>query len=108
MKHHHQILIVGGLARPIILQRLRLVLPDVAVQWIPTRESDPGSSSFRSAILQEETCLVVVLYGLIRHQHAHDIARLARLHRKRVLPLRRSPNAQRIRQALDGIAEAAR
>jgi len=108
MKHHPKVLIVGGLARPIILQRIRRVFSDVAVQWISTRECDPSSSSFRSAILREETCLVVVLYGLIRHQHAHDIAKLARLHGKRVLYLRRSPNPERIRQALSDIVGVAR
>lgn len=108
MKTQNTVLIVGGLARSVILQRLRRVLTDVAVEWIPTRESDPSSSSFASAILREETRLVVVLYGLIRHQHGHDIARLARIHGKRVLPLRRSPNAQRIRQALTDITKVPR
>lgn len=61
MNTPNTVLIVGGLVRPIILQRLRRVFPDEAVKWIPTRESDPSSASFASAIIRDETRLVVVL-----------------------------------------------
>ena len=94
------ILIVGGQVRPITLQRLRTKLSSESVQWVPTRETDPSSRAFTSWIQRDETCLVVILNGLVRHQHARDIAGLARRHQKPVLHLYRSPNPRRIRSAL--------
>lgn len=94
------IVIVGGNARPDALKRLRDSLVGVTVAWIPTRESDPSAARFSPSIQRSETCLVVVLTGLVRHQHARDILGLARRHGKRVLHLFRSPNPGRIRHEL--------
>jgi len=100
MKHHSEVLIVGGIVRPIILQRIRRALKGMAVEWIPTRESDASSYAFTAQVRRPETSLVVILTGLIRHQHAHDLVSLARQYGKRVLHLHRSPNPTRIKQAL--------
>ena len=94
------ILIVGGQVRPITLQRLRTGLSRESVRWVPTRETDPSSRAFASWIQRDETCLVVILIGLVRHQHARDILGLARRYGKPVLHLYRSPNPQRIRDEL--------
>lgn len=108
MHTHPEVLIVGGLINPTKLAAIRRALEGVDVAWIPTRATDPGASAFTPAFRRPETRLVVVLYGLIRHQHAHDLARLARLHGKRVVPLYRSPNPARIRLAMGGQRRAAR
>jgi hypothetical protein len=108
MNHHPDVLIVGGLVKPTKLEAIRLALPGVDVEWIPTRDSDPGASAFAYAIRRPETRLVVVLYGLIRHQHAHDLTRLARQQDKRFLRHYRSPNPSLIKLALVGQRRAAR
>jgi hypothetical protein len=100
MNFSQTVLIVGGVVRPLILQKLRLVFIGMAVEWIPTRESDPSSSAFAARLRRDETRLVVILTGVMRHQHAHDLVNHARRYGKHVLHLYRSPNAQRIRAAL--------
>lgn len=108
MNHHPEVLIVGGLVKPTKLEAIRRALPGVDVEWIPTREIDPGASAFTAAVRRPETRLVVILYGLIRHQHAHDLTRLARQQDKRVLRHHRSPNPALIKLALVGRRRAAR
>ena len=108
MHHHPEVLIVGGLINPTKLAAIRRALAGVDVEWIPTRETDPGASAFASAFRRPDTRLVVALYGLIRHQHAQDLVRLARQHGKRVLPFYRSPNSERIKLVLSGQRRAAR
>ena len=104
MNTQNTVLIVGGLVRPIVLDRIRSVLADVAVEWTPTRESDPSCYAFASHIRRPEVRLVVILHGVSRHQHVRDALRLARLLGKKVLNLHRSPNVQSIRVALSAPA----
>jgi len=104
MNFSQTVLIVGGIVRPLILQKLRRVFIGMTVDWIPTRESDPSSSVFVFQLRREETRLVVILAGVMRHQHVHDLVGQARRYGKRVLHLYRSQNAQRIRAALSTAA----
>ncbi|NBU11792.1 MAG: hypothetical protein EBS84_22810 [Proteobacteria bacterium] len=50
------------------------------------------------------TSLVVILCGLIRHQHARDITQLCRMHGRRLLRLHRSANVHAITSTLLGTA----
>ncbi len=96
MRKQSTIIVVGGDVRHFQLDRLRAVFGDAAVDWIPTRESDPSSSRFKARLLREDTSLVVILCGLVRHQHARDILRLCRRHGRRFLHLHRSVNIRRV------------
>ena len=96
MRKQSTIIVVGGDVRHFKLDRLRAAFGDAAVDWIPTRASDPSSSRFEARLLREDTSLVVILCGLIRHQHARDIVRLCRRHGRRFLHLHRSVNIRRI------------
>ncbi len=100
MQTSQTVLIVGGLVRPLALKKIRRDLPEIVIDWIPTRKSDPSSYAFAAHLRREETRLVVILTGVMRHQHAHDLVSLARRYGKAVLHLYRSPNARRIRSAL--------
>ena len=100
MNFSRTIVIVGGDARPIALQRLRSIFSNESIEWVPTRATDPSAHAFGPWIQRAETCLVVILGGLVRHQHARDILGLARRYGKPVLHLYRSPNPQRIRDEL--------
>ena len=100
MNFPYTIVIIGGLVRPVTLQRLRCLFSNESVEWLPTRDTNPSFHAFASQIQRAETRLIVILSGLVRHQHARDIVGLARRHRKHVLHLYRSPNPQRIRSEL--------
>jgi hypothetical protein len=99
MRNQSNIIIVGGDVRHFQLDRLRAAFSDAVVEWIPTRESDPGSSRFKARLLRQDTSLIVILCGLVRHQHARDIVRLCRRHGRRFLHLHRSVNIRRIATA---------
>lgn len=107
MRNTPTVLIIGGDVRHSQLDKLRAALCGIAVEWIPTRESDPGVSRFEAQLRRQGTSLVVVLCGLIRHQHARDITRLCRRHGQRLLRLHRSANIRAINSMLFG-AEASR
>jgi hypothetical protein len=100
MQNQPTILLVGGDIRPGPLQKLIRSLPGYAVEWLPTRETDAGPSRFQSRLGRPGVVLVVILKGLLRHQHTHALLRLCRRHGLRWLHLFRSPNAARIVQAL--------
>jgi hypothetical protein len=100
MRNTPTVLIVGGDVRHFQLDKLRAALCGLSVDWIPTRESDPGSSRFESRLRRQDTSLVVMLCGLIRHQHARDIAHLCRRHGRRLLRLHRSANVRAIASTL--------
>ena len=104
MRNTPTVLIIGGDVRHSHLDKLRSALSGFQVDWIPTREADPGPSRFASRIRRQEVSLVVVLYGLIRHQHAKDITRLCRYHGQPILRLHRSPNVEAITSILSRIA----
>lgn len=78
MRNTSTVLIVGGDVRHFQLDKLRAALGGLSVEWIPTRESDPGSSRFEARLRRQDTSLVVILCGLVRHRHGR---RLLRLHR---------------------------
>jgi len=101
MQTHPTVLIVGGHIGHHTLRRLQARLSSFVFKWIPTRESDPDCSSFRARLRRPETCLVVILNGLIRHQHGHDLVRLSRQYAKRVLHQHRSPSITQIQAALE-------
>jgi len=103
MRNTPTILIIGGDVRRFQLDKLRAALRGRSVNWIPTRESDPGSSRFEASIGRQETSLVVILCGLIRHQHSSDITRLCRSHGRRLLRLHRSVNIHAIASTLFGV-----
>lgn len=96
MRNTRTVLIVGGDVRHFKLDKLRAALCGLTVDWIPTRESDPGSSRFEARIGRQDTSLVVILCGLIRHQHSREIARLCRRCGLRLLRLHRSANIHAI------------
>ena len=100
MQNQPTILLVGGDIRHGPLQKLIRALPGYAVEWIPTRETDAGPSCFQSRLGRPGVVLVVILKGLLRHQHTHALLRLCRRNGLRWLHLFRSPNAVRIVQAL--------
>lgn len=102
MRNTPTVLIIGGDVRHLQLDKLRAALCGIAVEWIPTRESDPGSSCFEARLRRQDTALVVMLCGLIRHQHARDVARLCRRHGRRFLRLHRSANVHTITSTLFG------
>jgi hypothetical protein len=102
MRKSSTIIIVGGDVRHFQLDKLRAVLGAFSVEWIPTRETDPGSSRFTSRLLRPDTTLVIILCGLLRHQHARDLIRLCRRHSRPYLHLYRSANPTRILEALLG------
>lgn len=104
MRNTPTVIIIGGDIRHTKLDKLRAALCGIAVEWIPTRESDPGASRFEARLRRKEASLVVVLCGLIRHQHARDIARLCRRHGQRLLRLHRSANIHAITSMLFGAA----
>lgn len=103
MRNIPTILIIGGDVRRFQLDKLRAALCGLSVDWIPTRESDPGTSRFEAKIGRQETSLVVILCGLIRHQHSHDITRLCRRHGRRLLRLHRSVNIHAIASTFFGV-----
>ena len=100
MRKEEYVIIVGGDVRHFQLDKLRAALCGLSVDWIPTRESDPGSSRFEARIGRQDTSLVVILCGLIRHQHARDITRLCRRHGRRLLRLHRTANIHAISSTL--------
>ena len=104
MRNTPTILIIGGDVRHFQLDKLRAALCGITVDWIPTCESDPGASRFEARLRRQETSLVVILCGLIRHQHARDIANLCRMHGQRLLRLHRSANIHAIASTLLGTA----
>ena len=104
MRNTTAVIIIGGDVRHFQLDKLRAALCGIAVEWIPTRESDPGSSRFESRLRRRDTSLVVILCGLIRHQHARDITQLCRMHGRRLLRLHRSANVHAITLTLLGTA----
>ena len=100
MRNQPTVRLVGGDVRQNRLTRLRQSLNNVTVDWIATRETDPGPSRYESRILRRETILVVILDGLVRHRHSSDLLRLCRRHGKRYVRLYRSANVGRIIHAL--------
>jgi hypothetical protein len=96
MRKQSTVIVIGGDVRHFQLDRLRAAFGDAAVEWIPTRASDPSSSRFKARLLRPDTSLVVMLCGLVRHQHARDIVGLCRRHGRRCLHLHRSANVHRI------------
>ena len=100
MRNTKTVLIVGGDIRRPQLEKLAQGLAPLAVEWISTRETDAGPSRFQPSLLRPEICLVVILTGLIRHQHLADLLRLCRRRGLRRVLLRRSPALERIRMAV--------
>lgn len=90
--HGTTIVIVGGDKRSHAISRLRRDLQVEEVLWADTRESDPTDRRFRALLQDPRVCLVVLLIGLVRHQHAHDVARLCKNSGKRLIRLWRSPS----------------
>ncbi len=78
MKTFQKVVVVGGLVRPETLQRLRRGLSHLAVDWVSTRETDPSPADFTSQVTRPETCLIVVLLGVMRHSHSRCLGELAR------------------------------
>lgn len=99
MRNQSTIVVIGGDVRHSQLDRLRATLTDAVIEWIPTRDTDPGASRFKFRLLHDDIALVVMLCGLVRHQHARDITRLCRRHGRRLLHLHRSLNVHRVAAA---------
>ena len=97
---HSTIVLVGGDIRNDQLCRLRRSVPNLDVEWIATRASDPGPSRYQFKVVRPETVLVVILDGLVRHEHSRHLLQLCRRHSKRYVRLYRSLNAERIVGAL--------
>ena len=106
MRNTPTVLIIGGDVRHFQLDKMRAALGGHSVDWIPTRESDPGTARFEAKIRRQETSVVVILCGLIRHQHSRDISRLCRKLGRRLLRLHRSANIHAITSVLHTSASA--
>jgi hypothetical protein len=81
------------------VERLKQAFNLEHVVWLPTRANDASSHSFSSFLRRRSVALVVVLYGLIRHQHARDLRALCRDLDVPVVGYWRSPHP-------DGLASA--
>lgn len=93
------LLIVGGDKRSQAISRLRRDLQLTEVLWADTRESDPTARRFRALLEHPRVRFVVLLIGLVRHQHAHDVAELCRMSGKRLIRIWRSPSPAAISNA---------
>lgn len=94
------LLVVGGDERADQLVRLRGQLGLRDAVWASTRDSDPTPRRFRSLIRDPRLTLVVLLEGLIRHQHARDVASLCEESGKPLVRIWRSPNPVAVAHAI--------
>lgn len=93
------LLIIGGDQRTHQLERLRREFGLRNVAWASTRESDPAPGRFRSLLQNHHFALVVLLNGLIRHQHARDAAALCEKLGTPLVRIWRSPSPVAIANA---------
>lgn len=94
------LLVIGGDERASQLERLCAAFHLRKARWAQTRETDPTSTSFRHLIDDPDVALVVLLDGLVRHQHARDVVALCKRHGKWLIRLWRSPSPTAIAHAV--------
>ncbi len=94
------LLIVGGDERAGQLERLRSDFDLRDAIWAPTRDSDPTPRRFRGLIRRPRLTLVVLLEGLIRHQHAREVVALCAQSGKPLVRIWRSPNPVAVAHAV--------
>lgn len=92
--------LIGGDRRDKHAARLRREFGLANVVWIETRDTDASSRRFESMIKRGEVALVVLLHGLIRHQHASDARRLCKEASIPLVPYWRSPHPQGLADAI--------
>lgn len=97
---NHTLLIVGGDCRNNEQARLLKELGPRGVGWAPTRERDASPKRFSKLILGSDFSLVVLLDGLIRHQHGYDVAALCKQANKPLIRLRRSVSPAAVSHAI--------
>lgn len=94
------LLIIGGDVRATSLDRLKRDLGLSLLEWIPTRDSDPTPRSFEAIVRRQEFSLVVLLQGLVRHQHARDVAAICSAAQVELVRLWRSLSVSALCHAL--------
>lgn len=94
------VLVIGGDERADQLVRLRGELGLRDAVWASTRRCDPSPRRFQSLIRSRHVTLVVLLEGLIRHQHARDVASLCGQSGKPLVRVWRSPSPTAVAHAI--------
>lgn len=94
------LLVIGGDQRPRALAKLEREFQLRATLWATTRDTDPSPSRFRHVVGDPHVDVVVLLEGLVRHQHARDVAELCKRHGKVLVRLWRSPNPSALAHAI--------
>lgn len=72
------IAVIGGDRRRAHARRMTDAFGLEGLLWVPTRESDASARRFAAVVGQTDVMLVISLYGLLRHQHTHDLRDLCR------------------------------
>ncbi|MCK4872594.1 MAG: hypothetical protein KAS72_07700 [Phycisphaerales bacterium] len=98
--HDGRLVIVGGDRREHHIQRIRSAFGLAEVHWAQTRKTDASLRRIRTAIEHPNTDLVVLLCGLIRHQHARDVPRLCEAHGKLLVRYWRNPHPHGLANAI--------
>ncbi len=95
-----RLLIIGGDGRCHQIRRLYNELCLACIVWQCTRETDASRRRFEHLIRGRGFDIVVLLSGLVRHQHLADVRRLCRQEGIQLLVLYRSPNPSQVSAAL--------
>lgn len=90
------VLVIGGDRRRFAIRQIKDQLGLKDVVWLPTRESSPSGKAFVHAIKHGRPDIVIVLTGLMRHQHLRDIKNACRSYGTTFIPLRRSLSAAKV------------
>lgn len=93
------IVVVGGDPRKHSLRKTGEALGLSCVEWLRTRESHPSGRGYANQALKSQPDVVVLLVGLMRHQHFDDIRKQCRQSGVPYLILRRSFSAARLADA---------
>ncbi len=84
--------LIGGDRRDQQASRIREAFDLARTIWIETRDSDASSRRFESALRSGEIDIVVLMLGLVRHQHARDVRALCKKLKIPVVTAWRTPS----------------
>jgi len=99
------IVIVGGDTRPAHIARLERSFPNHRFTHCTTRESDASPTAFKSSLMDQNVCFVVMVAGLARTQHCRDVHHACRRLRIPVASARRIPHPNMLRKLFELRAE---
>lgn len=84
--------LIGGDRREQQERRIQEAFGLERIIWVETRDSDPSSRRFESLLRSGRVDIIVLMLGLVRHQHARAIRSLCKELSIPLVVCRRTPN----------------